>query len=724
MNALEPDPTGDGRWLQSLSPIGAGSRERDRQPRVFNHSGMTPAAAARAYNRVLSGRALDSAGENLSDVQFVNDKGPTQPGVNLGWVPPTDKKPPEQPGVSAGWTPPADTEPLEQPVAPTPPQTPTTSPTAPNAVPNQENSNPPAPPGAVTTGSQPESPSHSNLSVLTELGLPLAADTSRSADPGEPIDGPFNPVLTTMWLPEGSTAEQKQTTSDGLPALQTDVSMPGLPGTTSTEHLGRSATITAALTAWTDSTSASGVGPTGYPSGTGILASGPSEQNQALLKNPVPGSAGALVTGGAAAAATTGAVLTGALAFTETGILVTAGTMAAVVTWPAVLAVVAGVGLVAGAAWVLSIDPPEGEEPSTGARPGAVPQPPPAPTLINPEIPAPIVTPVDPQIPRAPVSPETSPSPFVPPALEPPPMTVPELSESSTPWEPKQTPGLDPFDPGSDGVIDPSTVPDPTQAPSASPPLEQAVPVAPTPLRADGSTSNSDDQDAVFGDGDSADDGTDDESDWQWLIDTDATFAHERYAPVGRDIPRTDRAGDGSERYPVRDLDNEGDVVVRTSGAVSLNRAWEAYLALFYGTSVFLPAPETAAHYRKIDEYIPELFAFVDFKGFWNIEPDPTTGEVEPEFRKNFLLVKPTKEFREKVDLVGRVMGNDYIIIIVTDNSVVSLAFEEEFETEIEEGQLQVLSAEEYMTALEDVGVVHPNRNVTFVEFLESMGWA
>ncbi|MFC8381666.1 DUF3990 domain-containing protein [Nocardia sp. NPDC057272] len=145
MNALEPDPTGDGRWLQSLSPIGAGSRERDRQPRVFNHSGMTPAAAARAYNRVLSGRALDSAGENLSDVQFVNDKGPTQPGVNLGWVPPTDKKPPEQPGVSAGWTPPADTKPLEQPVAPMPPQTPTTSPTAPNAVPNQENSNPPAP---------------------------------------------------------------------------------------------------------------------------------------------------------------------------------------------------------------------------------------------------------------------------------------------------------------------------------------------------------------------------------------------------------------------------------------------------------------------------------------------------------------------------------------------------------------------------------------------------
>ncbi|MFD3428486.1 hypothetical protein [Nocardia fluminea] len=61
---------------------------------------MTPAAAARAYNRILAGRALDSAGQSISAAQFVNDKGPTQPGVNPEWKPPTDKKPPEQPGVT------------------------------------------------------------------------------------------------------------------------------------------------------------------------------------------------------------------------------------------------------------------------------------------------------------------------------------------------------------------------------------------------------------------------------------------------------------------------------------------------------------------------------------------------------------------------------------------------------------------------------------------------
>ncbi|MGF0317859.1 hypothetical protein [Nocardia fluminea] len=486
-------PTGDGRWLQSLTPLGAESREPERQPRVFNYSGMTPAAAARAYNRVLGQRELESqtVDADNSTARFVNDKGPSQPGVNTEWTPPPTTKPPEQPGVSMGWTPPADTKPQEQSVGTTSPstqpETPSTSSPPPNTVPTQNNSKPTGQPGPEAAGQQPEFPPSSNLSVLTELGLPLAADAPRSTSPPELIEGPYNPVLTTMWLPEGSAVEQKQTTIDSLPALQTDVSTPGLPGTTTTKPLGRSATITAALTAWPDHTPTSKGNPTGYPTGTGILASGPSEQNQALLKNPVPGSAGALVTGGAAAAATTGAVLTGALAFTETGILVTAGTMAAVVTWPAVLAVVAGVGLVAGAAWVLSIDPPEGEEPSTGARPGAVPQPPPAPRPIDPEIPGPLIAPADPQIPLL-----ADPDP-----LSSPPITAPAPIETPTPWEPQQRPALDPFDHGSDGVEDPTAVPDPSQLSLEPPEREHTGPVAPTPPYAADETVNAEPADTT-----------------------------------------------------------------------------------------------------------------------------------------------------------------------------------------------------------------------------------
>lgn len=76
---------------------------------------MTPVAAARAYNRVLAQRELTAQATDVgnSTAQFVNDKGPSQPGVNANWTPPTEKKPGEQPGVT--------TSPADAPSSTTPP---------------------------------------------------------------------------------------------------------------------------------------------------------------------------------------------------------------------------------------------------------------------------------------------------------------------------------------------------------------------------------------------------------------------------------------------------------------------------------------------------------------------------------------------------------------------------------------------------------------------------
>ncbi len=58
MNGPVPDPTGDGSWLRSLTPIGAGSRESDREPQVHNFDGLSPQSAARALERIWATRDM------------------------------------------------------------------------------------------------------------------------------------------------------------------------------------------------------------------------------------------------------------------------------------------------------------------------------------------------------------------------------------------------------------------------------------------------------------------------------------------------------------------------------------------------------------------------------------------------------------------------------------------------------------------------------------------
>ncbi|MGW6725031.1 toxin glutamine deamidase domain-containing protein [Nocardia sp. NPDC055029] len=72
--------TAGAAWRASLTPIGAESPDsQGHQPRVFNLAGMTPAAAARAYNRVLGQRELtvQAVHADHSGARFVNDQGPS-----------------------------------------------------------------------------------------------------------------------------------------------------------------------------------------------------------------------------------------------------------------------------------------------------------------------------------------------------------------------------------------------------------------------------------------------------------------------------------------------------------------------------------------------------------------------------------------------------------------------------------------------------------------------
>lgn len=70
------DPSAGIEWMQSLTPTdaeNADSGSNSQPPRIHNVSGMTPALAARAYARVLNGRALDSyAREQSSATTSIN----------------------------------------------------------------------------------------------------------------------------------------------------------------------------------------------------------------------------------------------------------------------------------------------------------------------------------------------------------------------------------------------------------------------------------------------------------------------------------------------------------------------------------------------------------------------------------------------------------------------------------------------------------------------------
>ncbi|MGW6423507.1 hypothetical protein ACWF82_12590 [Nocardia sp. NPDC055053] len=159
--------TAGAAWRASLTPLGAESAgAQERQSRVFNHSGMTPAAAARAYNRVLAQRELTAQAVHAesSVAKFVNDQGPSSdfPGPSVqvadpiaeepkidygghnyaGGMPPEKK--PEQPGVTT-----------PKPGAATPPP-PAPQPAATQSVPATTT---PPPPPAIELGEVPASSS-------------------------------------------------------------------------------------------------------------------------------------------------------------------------------------------------------------------------------------------------------------------------------------------------------------------------------------------------------------------------------------------------------------------------------------------------------------------------------------------------------------------------------------------------------------------------------------
>ncbi|MGM7646558.1 hypothetical protein ACSVDM_16785 [Nocardia sp. JW2] len=108
------DPSGFQEWLGSLTPAGApSSSEVERRPRVHNVSASTAGSAARAYERVLNGQALDSiAREQVLSATPIN--GPT----TTPQVPTTPQRPPKQE------TPPPPTEAASPGTVPAPPPPP------------------------------------------------------------------------------------------------------------------------------------------------------------------------------------------------------------------------------------------------------------------------------------------------------------------------------------------------------------------------------------------------------------------------------------------------------------------------------------------------------------------------------------------------------------------------------------------------------------------------
>lgn len=162
-------------WRASLTPTGAESADApSAQPRVIDFAGMTPAAAARAYNRVLAQRQLTSQVVDIEHpaAHFVNDRGPSAdtPGSPVHVADPIAEEPKIDYGGHnyAGGMPPPKPQP-EAPAQTTPPP-PTTQ--------SQPSTNPPPPP----TGDQ--------LGKVPVESSPIPAQPSESEDTPPLFDRP------------------------------------------------------------------------------------------------------------------------------------------------------------------------------------------------------------------------------------------------------------------------------------------------------------------------------------------------------------------------------------------------------------------------------------------------------------------------------------------------------------------------------------------------------
>ncbi|SFL70581.1 Uncharacterised protein [Nocardia asteroides] len=188
-------------WRASLTPIGVKSTSvRSDQPRVINVEGLTPAAAARAYNRVLAQRDLNNQAVDIAGpaTRFVNDQGPSvgTPGAPVQVADPIADEPKIDYGGHnyAGGMPPPKPQP-EVPAQTTPP---------PAVMQPQQ----PATPALNTDTPGPQAttrpPVPGLLGALTGTDPETAAVLAGASNPGE-LPAPLVPVQMAQLKPGEST---------------------------------------------------------------------------------------------------------------------------------------------------------------------------------------------------------------------------------------------------------------------------------------------------------------------------------------------------------------------------------------------------------------------------------------------------------------------------------------------------------------------------------------
>ncbi|MFD3428478.1 HNH endonuclease [Nocardia fluminea] len=240
------DPSNFTAWLASLTPLGAASGSGTAEkPKVHNVNGMTPASAARAYERMLGVRAMDSraldgnpSAQAISDPVTTTPPRPapdtttpgttTMPPPNVAPTPPSDQavadEKAKQAKLEAEQKKRAETEarknqqPAEQqPASVQPP--PGNTDTSPSTTQQQ--------PAPTVQAPATDSPSTSPLQDMGLLpgGKPLPAMSYQpTSEPSSNLS-----VVTDLILPQGSDTRQVSQDTNGVTITATQIDIPSLP---------------------------------------------------------------------------------------------------------------------------------------------------------------------------------------------------------------------------------------------------------------------------------------------------------------------------------------------------------------------------------------------------------------------------------------------------------------------------------------------------------------
>lgn len=240
------DPSNFTAWLASLTPLRAASVSGTAEkPKVHNVNGMTPASAARAYERMLGVRAMDSraldgnpSAQAISDPVTTTPPRPapdtttpgttTMPPPNVAPTPPSDQavadEKAKQAKLEAEQKKRAETEarknqqPAEQqPASVQPP--PGNTDTSPSTTQQQ--------PAPTVQAPATDSPSTSPLQDMGLLpgGKPLPAMSYQpTSEPSSNLS-----VVTDLILPQGSDTRQVSQDTNGVTITATQIDIPGLP---------------------------------------------------------------------------------------------------------------------------------------------------------------------------------------------------------------------------------------------------------------------------------------------------------------------------------------------------------------------------------------------------------------------------------------------------------------------------------------------------------------